>query len=129
MGRFERVAFDGLALRLGVKGVQVQAVCAGAEGQDGLEVLPHLVAVARPARMVARRQDAAAPAGVQLLKAIDIVGLPAVKRQRHPQRGLHSRGDVHPQGCVTLLRVGVKAVGGLSRDLRWVAHVSPPMGS
>src|SRR5688572_9015557 len=58
--RLELVAVDDLVAGLGVEGVKVEALLAGEEFQDLIEVGAHLVAVARAAGVTSGGHDAAA---------------------------------------------------------------------
>ena len=79
MLHLDLVAVDELASEVAVYLVQVQAVVAGQEGLDELDVLAHLVDVAGAAGIVACSLYAARERFVSL-EAHHVVGLPAVQR-------------------------------------------------
>ncbi len=94
----QAIAVDAPAARLGVHGVEVDAVRAGGEGEDLVEVGPEFVAAARAAGVPARGQQAAARHGAGArLETGDVVGLPRVEGDGHGRRLADGPVGVHAE--------------------------------
>src|SRR5262249_9506517 len=98
----ESVALDRPAARLGVDGVQVEAVPAGDQAQGFFQVAAQLVGVARLAGVVAGRLDAAAGQAEVVLEAADVVALPAVQGYRDCGEDLQGPVAIDAEGGVAL---------------------------
>ena len=97
------VAIDPLAARLGVAGVQIEAVLSGDE-REGLDrVAAQFVGGAGLAGVVARDGQTAAQFLAGLLEPAHVVALPAVQGNGHGGQALQSGGRIDPQRGIALL--------------------------
>jgi hypothetical protein len=107
MLRLEFVAIHVLVAGLGVEGVEVEALFAGEELQHLIEIGAHLVAVAGAAGIAAGRHDpAAGEAILRGLEAPDVVRLPAMQGDGHPEGVANGSVGVHAE-------IGVAGAGEL----------------
>ena len=91
------VAVDALAAGLGVHGVQVEAMRAGEQLVDLVEVGAQLVGRARLAGVVSGGRDAARERLARVLEAADVVALPAVQAERNRRERRQRRLGVHTE--------------------------------
>ena len=83
MLRLDRVAVDEFTAEVAINGVEIEAVAAGQELVDEVEILAQLVERAGFSGVVTGRLDTAAgQGGVGLFKTTDVVALPAVQGDR-----------------------------------------------
>ena len=102
----EFVPIDPLAARLGVTGMQVEAVLSGNE-REGLDrVAAKFVGRAGLAGVVARDGQSAAQFFAGLFESAHVVALPAMQRNGHGGQSLQSGLGIDPQR-------GIALVGGL----------------
>ena len=103
VGRFNLVAINLLPGKLAIEGMQVEPVAAGDEGEGHIEIGPQFIRRAGLARIIARHGQSAAEFLARMLKAADIVPLPAMERNgdlgEAAQRLLHA----HAVGRVEFL--------------------------
>ncbi len=104
---FEGIAVHTLPTRLGVEGVEGEAVAARQEAEDHLEVGAKFLRGPRTAGIVPRRHDPTGETGLTHLKTANVVPLPAVQGDRDAGEalergtGVHSeRGKGSPRGLV-----------------------------
>ncbi len=117
MTRFYGVALDwGVGFE--VDGVQVEAVCAGQQAVDHVQVAAQFVGVAGFAGVVAGGGDAAGERAAGVLEAAHVIALPAVQGEGDGGEGVEGGIGVHAQGGVALFGEGV---GGV--DLGFGGHV------
>ncbi len=112
MSRLQRIAAHDLAVGLGVKRVQVDALHAGKECHHLLQVLPEFIAVAGATGEIAGGHDAATVhcAGFDL-EAADIIALPAMERDGNRERARHRRVGIHAQTRIRFVGVPVVVLG------------------
>ena len=97
------VAIDPLAARLGVAGVQVEAVLAGNEREGLVRVAAEFVGRAGLAGIVARDGQSAAQFLAGIFESAHVVALPAMQRNGHGGQALQSGFGIDPQRGIALL--------------------------
>jgi len=105
--RCEGIPLDAPAARLGITGVQAEAMGAGYERQRLLEIGAQLVGRAGFAGKVARDSQAAAQPAPAFSKAAHVVALPAMQRQRQPRQLLQRPVGIDAEPGIVLPREGV----------------------
>ena len=117
------IPIDPLAARLGVTGVQVEAVLAGNQRKGLDRVAAQLVGRAGLAEVVARNRQSAAQLLAGVFESTHVVALPTVQRNGHAGQSLQSGFGIDPQGGIALLgslvhRFNRCGVGGSREDRR-----------
>ena len=117
----ERVAFDLLAVHLGVTGVQVEAMAAGSQRHGLLEVRAQFARRAGFAGIIAGDGEAAADRAAGVFEAADVIALPAVDGNGNAAQDLARLVGVDAEGGVTFFGelIGGFGGGGAGRCFRF----------
>ena len=119
MARLDRVALH-LFVGFEVDGVQVQAVRAGQQAVDHVQVAAQLVGVARLAGVVAGGGDPAGQFAAGVLEPADIIALPAVQGDGNFCELPHGGLGIHTQGRIAFL--GNLHMDALDHQFGWLLH-------